>query len=581
VRNRIHAIEDLIWKNEILLLDLDVNISREFPALALSLWPAVATESRTLVGVLPMIAVYEKKLSELFRGSPVQVANAVMLEMARNSFRYRLYEIFAALLALNLRILYKRELLDPKSAHLSVDRLHLWGLVANQVAATSLIRNSSVPESTFALARASYDRRSTLNVPDKEWDVLTGSLQDPHPRELADFLTEDFELNNVLGKFLKRLPHAIPFERRVRLFHALIDEDTYRGGFVRRSATVRRAQLFQDGLEIFTTHQGIKDNLRIAFVNEVGEEEAGVDGGGLLKEFLHLWVQSALASDRGLFVELKNRKVIPCASVSEPKSYAAVGRAVGKALYEKVLTETRFSEIFMNRVFGRPFSVDELEELDEELYRNLFRLKEAQNVHSWGITFVASGTGGAQVPLTPNGANEFVTEANKLQYIHLLARHKLVTEIARAASDLATGLESIVPLAYMRFFSSTELEMLISGEEREGFDVEDLKKHCVYSGAYTADSETVQLFWHFVQNDMTIQDRVALLTFVTSSPRAPLLGFGVLSPKFAIQGVPDPLRLPTASTCVNLLKLPNYRNYDTLKHKLLLAIHAKSGFDFS
>ena len=40
-------------------------------------------------------------------------------------------------------------------------------------------------------------------------------------------------------------------------------------------------------------------------------------------------------------------------------------------------------------------------------------------------------------------------------------------------------------------------------------------------------------------------------------------------------------RLPTASTCFNLLKLPNYSKKATLKEKLRLAISMNTGFELS
>ena len=40
-------------------------------------------------------------------------------------------------------------------------------------------------------------------------------------------------------------------------------------------------------------------------------------------------------------------------------------------------------------------------------------------------------------------------------------------------------------------------------------------------------------------------------------------------------------RLPTASTCMNLLKLPKYVDRETLKSKLKMAINSKSGFELS
>ena len=40
-------------------------------------------------------------------------------------------------------------------------------------------------------------------------------------------------------------------------------------------------------------------------------------------------------------------------------------------------------------------------------------------------------------------------------------------------------------------------------------------------------------------------------------------------------------RLPTSSTCMNILRLPDYGDKVKLKNKLLYAIKAKSGFDLS
>lgn len=72
------------------------------------------------------------------------------------------------------------------------------------------------------------------------------------------------------------------------------------------------------------------------------------------------------------------------------------------------------------------------------------------------------------------------------------------------------------------------------------------------------------------------------MRFVTSCARPPLLGFGELNPRFAIRNAgDDQARLPTASTCVCLLKLPEYKEEEILRNKLLYAIQSGSGFDLS
>ena len=49
----------------------------------------------------------------------------------------------------------------------------------------------------------------------------------------------------------------------------------------------------------------------------------------------------------------------------------------------------------------------------------------------------------------------------------------------------------------------------------------------------------------------------------------------------AVVGGKDVDRLPSASTCYNMLKLPNYRRASTLKEKLLYAVTSNAGFELS
>lgn len=54
-----------------------------------------------------------------------------------------------------------------------------------------------------------------------------------------------------------------------------------------------------------------------------------------------------------------------------------------------------------------------------------------------------------------------------------------------------------------------------------------------------------------------------------------------LDPPFQIQNAGDTDRLPSASTCMNLLKLPAFNSREQLKEKLLYAIQSGSGFELS
>jgi hypothetical protein len=50
---------------------------------------------------------------------------------------------------------------------------------------------------------------------------------------------------------------------------------------------------------------------------------------------------------------------------------------------------------------------------------------------------------------------------------------------------------------------------------------------------------------------------------------------------FAIIGGKDVDRLPTASTCYNMLKLPTYKRASTVRAKLKYAISSGAGFELS
>ena len=88
------------------------------------------------------------------------------------------------------------------------------------------------------------------------------------------------------------------------------------------------------------------------------------------------------------------------------------------------------------------------------------------------------------------------------------------------------------------------------------------------------------MFWEIVSN-LTDAQRSDLLRFVTSVAKPPLFGFRNLNPPFNISRSFDPNAMPTASTCFNILKLPDCRNIDLLRDRLLTAIQCSTGFQFS
>jgi ubiquitin-protein ligase E3 C len=187
--------------------------------------------------------------------------------------------------------------------------------------------------------------------------------------------------------------------------------------------------------------------------------------------------------------------------------------------------------------------------------------------------------------LKPHGSEIPVTNQNRLVYISYIARYRLQVQPALQTNAFLQGLGQIIQPSWLSMFNQSELQTLVRGESGD-VDVADLRRNTLYGGVYSIGDDgkehpTVQLFWE-VMEKMTNEERQKVLRFVTSTPRAPLLGFSHLNPRFSIRDSSDDQeRLPSTSTCVNLLKLPRYTDANTLREKLLYAVNSGAGFDLS
>ncbi|EFJ40292.1 hypothetical protein VOLCADRAFT_99935 [Volvox carteri f. nagariensis] len=389
---------------------------------------------------------------------------------------------------------------------------------------------------------------------------------------------------------------SVPFPRRVDLLRAVLAEDKRRGS------------------------------------------EAGLDFGGLQKELLERVVSAGLDANYGLFTSTPDGLIYPNPAAERLDGGLALlefmGLMFGKALYEGILLPVPLAHFFISRLQlltavrppGRQPLFDDLASLDPELHKNLLMVKRYEgDVADLGLTFSADtdylGCPAHHELLTGRGDMP-VTNESRLLYCHLLADWHLNGKLGAPTAAFTRGLLSLIPqgctaqytaavsqrrsqLGYpsasLRLFNPREFNQLLSGAAADGpgggggaapLDVADMRRWTRYSGGYSPDSTTVKLFWRVVA-ELTPNQQSALLRFVTSCSRPPLGGFRYLQPPltvhkveceaglFAALGGRDVDRLPSASTCYNMLKLPNYRRASTLKAKLLYSITSGAGFELS
>lgn len=397
---------------------------------------------------------------------------------------------------------------------------------------------------------------------------------------------------------LNNVPFMIPFDVRVQIFRQFVNIDAVKNGIYRdrwqprRAVRIRREHVAQDGfVNLAPLGAEIKKPLEIQFIDKFGQVEAGIDGGGLFKEFLTALVREAFDTNRGLWRATDAQELYPnphsyATSGDQLEWYTFLGRVIGKALYEGILVDAKFAGFFLSKMLGKQSYLDDLgsiDSLDKELYKGLISLKNYQgNVEDLSLNFtVTDEEFGVSMTreLIPGGANIPVTNLNRMEYIYRISHYRLSTQIQHQCNAFFTGLADIINPRWLRNFNREELSVLISGTD-EPVDIEDLRKHTVLGGYHEQDL-TVQHFWKVLE-DFDQPMRKVFLKFVTSSPNPPLLGFSQLNPLFAIRKAGDDTsRLPTASTCVNMLKLPDYADEKTCREKLRYAIQSEAGFDLS
>ncbi|XP_019363702.1 PREDICTED: ubiquitin-protein ligase E3C [Gavialis gangeticus] len=398
---------------------------------------------------------------------------------------------------------------------------------------------------------------------------------------------------------LTELPFVVPFEERVKIFQRLIYADKQEvqgdGPFLDGiNVTIRRNYIYEDAYDKLSPENepDLKKRIRVHLLNAHGLDEAGIDGGGIFREFLNELLKSGFNPNQGFF-KTTNEGLLypnPAAQMLVGDSYARhyyfLGRMLGKALYENMLVELPFASFFLSKLLGTSADVDihHLASLDPEMYKNLLFLKSYEgDVEELGLNFtvVNNDLGEAQVvELKPGGKDIPVTSANRIAYIHLVADYRLNKQIRQHCLAFRQGLANVVNLEWLRMFDQQEIQVLISGAQVP-ISLDDLKSFTNYSGGYSADHPVIKIFWRVVES-FTDEEKRKLLKFVTSCSRPPLLGFKELYPAFCIHnGGSDLDRLPTASTCMNLLKLPEFYDENLMRSKLLYAIECAAGFELS
>lgn len=427
---------------------------------------------------------------------------------------------------------------------------------------------------------------------------------------------------------MQKVPHIIPHKERVVLFRKYVNNEKTVLGLTESACaspqstliTVHRSRIVEDGYQQLATlpPQSLKGVIRVKFINEQGLDEAGIDQDGVFKEFLEDTIKRVFDPSLNLFKVTTEQRLYPSPTSHIQENHLSlfefIGKILGKAVYEGIVVDVPFASFFLSQVLGQQqsalySSIDELPSLDADLYKSLTYIKHYDgDIAQLDLTFSIDEDCMGQIvshELVHGGRAIPVTKETRISYIHLMAHFRMHTQIHEQTAAFIRGFRSIVNPDWLTMFSTPEFQRLISGDNTP-IDLSDLRKHTKYFGGFHNNHRVIIWLWDILERDFTPQEHKLFLKFVTSCSKPPLLGFAHLEPPLSIRCVEvsddndqgdtvgsvlrgfftirrrDPVnRLPTSSTCFNLLKLPNYQKKSTLREKLRYAIASNTGFELS
>lgn len=412
------------------------------------------------------------------------------------------------------------------------------------------------------------------------------------------FVSQALLGNTRASEIVKQAPFLVPFTSRVRIFTSQLAASKQVGHPIlgRQRFKIRRNRILEDAFNQLSvlSEEDLRGSIRVSFVNEFGVEEAGIDGGGIFKDFMENITQAAFDVQYGLFKETVDHLLYPnpgSGLIHEQhlQFFHFLGCLLGKAMYEGVLIDIPFATFFLSKLKQKYNYLNDLPSLDPELYRHLLFLKRYEgDISELELYFVIVNNEygeQAEEELLPGGKDVRVTNDNVITFIHLVANHRLNYQIRHQSLHFLRGFQQLIQKEWIEMFNEHEIQLLISGS-LESLDVDDLRSNANYGGYHVAHP-VIEMFWEVLKS-FSLEYQKKFLKFVTGCSRGPLLGFKYLEPKFCIQRTApsqvldeDLDRLPTSATCMNLLKLPPYKSKEQMQTKLMYAINAEAGFDLS
>ncbi|XP_042312594.1 probable E3 ubiquitin-protein ligase HECTD2 isoform X2 [Sceloporus undulatus] len=328
---------------------------------------------------------------------------------------------------------------------------------------------------------------------------------------------------------------------------------------------VRRMHLVSDSLDELTRKRAdLKKKLKVTFVGE-----AGLDMGGLTKEWFLLLIRQIFHPDYGMFTYHKDSHChwfssLNCDNYSE---FRLVGALMGLAVYNSITLDIRFPPCCYKKLLSPPIVPCDQSTpvgISSVTIEDLFQVMPVFQEEFGVIKCYNLKSNGDKIP---------VTNQNRKEYVQLYVDFLLNKSIYKQFAAFYYGFHSVCASYALMLLRPEEVEILVCGSPE--LDMHALQKHTQYDG-YQKTDVTIRYFWEVVL-EFPLELQKKLLHFATGSDRVPVGGLADLNFKIS-KSEASTNWLPVAHTCFNQLCLPPYKTKKELKQKLTIGISNAEGF---
>ncbi|KAF0988850.1 hypothetical protein HZS_7428 [Henneguya salminicola] len=364
----------------------------------------------------------------------------------------------------------------------------------------------------------------------------------------------------------------------------------------KKEIIIDRTKIYEETIEILKDPKLIKSILSITYKDEHGlglgptAEFFSIVSREIIKHHSDLWNISnedyhSISND--LFpAPIYNDNFSD--DKSDYKSYfTLLGQFIGRALLERCQCDLSFSNLFYMHLLDieSETSLWSISNTDPVLYTSFLYLieckknKNEETIKSMELTFTWCDKSGNIIELCPSGLKKNVDLSNIDEYIKLILDKVYGRNLKRCFQWIQEGINTYIPeFIHKSLFFPEELNLVISGEHYSQWCTKDMEKYFDIKQLYTKSTPIILNLFKVLSEFDHHQQKLFLL-FSTSKARLPPGGFSQLSPSLSIVPYFSNLQdknsddyLPSASTCIHMIKLPQYSTIKILRAKLLFAM---------